>query len=120
MFRRAFYELKNFPNQRSAQYFHRVSAVESEEVLTLMNDLDCFFNLPIRTERRALSLGSFVKKKKKKKKATRSSSGVIYEEYCILNELVKCAFIHTLQQQQQEECASSFDDNNRFFGVFTL
>lgn len=98
-----------------------MSAVESEEVLTLMNDLDCFFNLPIRTERRALSLGSFVKIKKRKKRP-QSSSGVIYEEYCILNELVKCAFIHTLQQQQQqqEECASSFDDNNRFFGVFTL
>lgn len=78
MFRRAFYELKNFPNQRSAQYFHRVSAVESEEVLTLMNDLDCFFNLPIRTERRALSLGSFVKKKKRRKKRPQGAAQVSF------------------------------------------
>lgn len=57
---------EEFPKPKKCSIFHRVSAVESEEVLTLMNDLDCFFNLPIRTERRALSLGSFVKKEEKK------------------------------------------------------
>lgn len=57
---------EEFPKPKTCSIFHRVSAVESEEVLTLMNDLDCFFNLPIRTERRALSLGSFVKKEEKK------------------------------------------------------
>lgn len=64
---------EEFPKPKTCSIFHRVSAVESEEVLTLMNDLDCFFNLPIRTERRALSLGSFVKIKKKGKKGHRAA-----------------------------------------------
>lgn len=66
---------EEFPKPKKCSIFHRVSAVESEEVLTLMNDLDCFFNLPIRTERRALSLGSFVKKKKKKKRRKKRPQG---------------------------------------------